>query len=154
MKRIVGSVLFLVFSLTFVYAQKNAVSSGWIMGPSLTYQYQSKNFAKVSFWGLTDLSFGDYLKLDASANFTWHAKKTFVIPELGVTYFLNSLALWPYLKGELTPYTITPKVGASLFNVVDLGVGYGWSLQERKNLGNIEGFNISFGLSLPLNYFF
>lgn len=132
----------------------SSTSSGnkWVFGPTVSYQYQSRNFAKVSLWGLTDLNYADYLKVDAAANFTWQGGETHVIPELGLTYYLNTVAVWPFVKAEVTPYTVTPKVGVGLFNLMELGVGYGWSLQEKNNLGKIKGFNFSVGFSLPLSY--
>lgn len=155
MYRYIYSTLMLVFFFSKVFSQEVSKSTrGWIFGPSVSYQYQNHSMLKVSFWGLTDLSYSEYLKLNATADIVWDAGKTFVIPELGVTYYLNNVAVWPYLKAELTPYTVSPKVGLSLFSLVDVGVGYGWSLQEKKDLGKIEGFNISLGVSVPLNFFF
>lgn len=146
-------ILLLLAISTFSLARaQDRSKSNWIVGPTVVYQYQSNNFVKVSFWGLTDLGYADYLKIDAGADFTWKNKKTHVIPELGVTYYLNTVAVWPFVKAELTPYTITPKVGLGLFNIIELGVGYGWSFKDKKDLGPIQGFNISIGLSLPLNY--
>lgn len=143
----------LIGLLTFTSLQaQERIKSNWIVGPTVAYQYQSKNFLKASIWGLTDLGFADYLKIDAGANFTWKNNKSYVIPELGVTYYLSAVGVWPYVKAEVTPYTISPKVGLGLFNLVEVAAGYGWALQNKGALGEIKGFNISVGLSLPLNY--
>lgn len=151
--RSIFTILFLfIFSCT--YAQVPTHGNKWILGPTVSYQYQTKNFVKASVWGLTDLGYANYLKIDAGANFTWHEHKTYVIPEVGATYYLSSLFIWPYVKAEVTPYTVTPKVGLGLFNIVELGLGYGWSIQEKSNLGKIKGLNFSLGVSLPLNYYF
>jgi len=143
-----------LFFFSFAYSQVPSTHNKWIIGPTVGYQYQTKNFLKASVWGLTDLGYANYLKIDASADMTWHDGKSYVIPEVGVTYYLNSVIIWPFIKAEVTPNTITPKVGLGIFNIMELGVGYGWSLQEKGNLGKIKGFNFSLGLSLPLNYYF
>jgi len=145
--------LLLVATCSFFFTKGQELGkSSWIVGPSVAYQYQSNNFVKLSFWGLTDLGYADYLKIDAGADFTCSNKKMHVIPELGLTYYLNSRLIWPFIKAEVTPYTISPKVGLGIFNIIELGLGYGWSLKDKKELGPIKGFNFSLGLSLPLNY--
>lgn len=148
-------VILLLLGICSLFSANGQERNGtnWIVGPSVSYQYQSKNFVKASFWGLTDLGYANYLKIDAAADFTWHDNKTHVIPELGLTYYIDPFLAWPFIKAEVTPYTITPKVGVGIFNVFELGVGYGWSLQEKKNLGPIKGFNFSVSVSLPLNYY-
>lgn len=145
-----ASILF--FLLMAGIAKGQSSSSKWIVGPTVSYQYQTTNFLKASFWGLTELGYADYLKVEGGANFTWKNNKTHVIPELGVTYYLSTVAVWPFVKAEVTPYTITPKVGVGIFNLLELGAGYGWSINTKNNLGPIKGFNFSVGLSLPLNY--
>lgn len=156
MKKNIAILLFILFaSCSTLLAQVEVQpQKGWIVGPAVSYQYQSKNMLKLSFWGLTDLGFMNYLKVDANADFAWKDSKTYVIPEIGVTYYMSPIIMWPYVKAEITPYTISPKVGVGVFNLLDVGVGYGWSLQERKGLGKIEGINVSVTASLPLNFFF
>ncbi|MGJ1316708.1 hypothetical protein ACR78R_29400, partial [Sphingobacterium multivorum] len=59
---------------------------------------------------------------------------------------------FPFVKAELTPYTITPKVGASLFSIVDLGIGYGFDYNTKKNFKPIDGITVSVGVNIPLNF--
>lgn len=124
----------------------------WILGPSLGYQYQKASFLKASFWGLTDLGYANYLRMDAGTNMTWRNKSTYVLPELGVTYYLSAKGVWPFVKAEATPYTFTPKIGIGIFNVFEVGLGYGFALKDKEKLGTIKGGNFSLGLNLPLNY--
>lgn len=133
-------------------AQEGQQHNRWIWGPSLGYQYQKSNFLKASFWGLTDLGYANYLRIDAGADLTWKNKKTYVIPELGLTYYLGAKGLWPFAKAEVTPYTITPKIGLGVFNLFEVGVGYGFDLQAKEGVGVIMGLNFSAGFSLPLNF--
>lgn len=149
--RIIPIFLFLLFTTAVINAQE-IPKSKWIVGPSIGYQHQEKSFLKASFWGLTDLGYANYLRFDAGANLTFADKKAYVIPEVGITYYLSAKGAWPFIKSELTPYTFTPKVGVGVFNIVEFGVGYGMKLQEKVGLPVIDGLNLSIGISLPLNY--
>ena len=146
------ALILLFFLLSYTAQSQEIHKSNWIVGPSLGYQYQEKNFLKASFWALTDLGYANYLRLDAGANLTFHEKKAHVIPELGLSYYLGAKGLWPFIKAEATPYTLTPKFGVGLFNMVELAAGYGFEIQQKNNLVPIKGFSFSLGLSLPLNY--
>lgn len=145
--------LLIFFSiLTNLGFTQEVKKSNWIFGPSVSYQHQEKNFLKASLWGLTDLGYANYLRFDGGANLTFHEKKAYVIPELGITYYLSAKGVWPFLKGEITPYTVTPKLGVGLFNILEVGAGYGFELKQKDNLPPIKGFNFSLGVSIPLNY--
>ncbi|WP_159634615.1 hypothetical protein [Sphingobacterium composti Ten et al. 2007 non Yoo et al. 2007] len=148
--RIISVFLLLLFA-TAINAQE-IQKSRWIIGPTLGYQYQEKSFLKGAFWALTDLGYANYLRFDAGANLTFQDKMAYVIPELGVTYYLGAKGVWPFIKAEATPYTITPKVGLGVFNILEFGAGYGFELNQKKNLPSIKGFNFSVGVSIPLNY--
>lgn len=152
MKYILGLLVLFSMSVTATRAQGKQAPNKWIWGPSLGYQYQKNNFLKTSFWGLMDLGYANYLRIDGGANLSRKSRKTHVLPELGVTYYLGAKGGWPFVKGEITPYTITSKVGVGLFNLMEFGVGYGFDLKAREDLGTIKGLSFSVGLSLPLNY--
>lgn len=143
-----------VLSCLSVAAQKNPLPAhnNWIFGPSIGYQYQSGSFLKASAWGLFAPNESQYMKIDAGANFTWMGGKTTVIPEVGFTYYVNDFVLLPFVKAELTPYTVTPKVGLSLFSLIDLGVGYGFDINTKKDFKQIKGVNLSLGINIPLNF--
>ena len=141
-----------ILSTLYCFGQEPIKKSNWIIGPSIGYQYQEKSFLKASFWGLTDLGYANYLRFDAGANLTFEDKKAHVIPELGITYYLGAKGVWPFIKAEVTPYTVTPKLGIGLFNIIELGAGYGMKLKQKDNLPEIKGFNFSLGFSIPLNY--
>lgn len=145
-------VVLLFVMLSFGAEAQELKKSKWIIGPSIGYQYQENNFLKASFWGLTDLGYANYIRFDAGANMTFENKKAHFIPELGVTYYLGAKGVWPFLKTEITPYTITPKFGLGLFNILEVGAGYGFDLKTKAELAAIKGFNFSVGVSIPLNY--
>ncbi|MVZ65922.1 hypothetical protein GQF61_08635 [Sphingobacterium sp. DK4209] len=132
-------------------AQKQR-ATGWIFGPSVGYQYQSGSFLKASGWGLFALNQSQYLKFDGGANFTWMMDKTTVIPEFGMTYYLNNVAVWPFLKGEITPYTATAKAGIGVFNLLEFAAGYGFDINTKKDFKPIDGFTFSVGVNIPLKF--
>lgn len=132
--------------------QNDRKAKGWIFGPSIGYQYQNGSFLKASAWGLFAPNQSQYFKFDAGANFTWMMNQTTVIPELGVTYYLNNVAVWPFIKGEITPYTATAKAGISVFSILELSAGYGFELKTKDNFKPIDGFTFGVGFNIPLNF--
>lgn len=126
--------------------------NSWIWGPSIGYQYQNGNFLKLSGWGLFAPNEYQYIKIDAGANLTWMMDRTTVVPEVGLTYYLSDRGIWPFVKGEITPYSATPKVGVSLASLVDIGVGYGFNINQKSDFKKIDGLTFSVGLNLPLNF--
>lgn len=132
--------------------EKSRKADGWIFGPSIGYQYQSGNFLKASAWGLFAPNQSQYIKFDAGANFTWMMDQSTVIPEFGVTYYLNNVAVWPFIKGEITPYTATAKAGISVFSILELSAGYGFDINTKENFKPIDGFTFGVGLNIPLKF--
>lgn len=140
-----------IMCLTSLYGQEVA-KSNWIIGPSIAYQHQEKSFLKASFWALKDICYANYLRFDAGANMTFQDEKAYFIPEVGATYYLSAKGIWPFIKAELTPYTVTPKVGLGVFNILEAAIGYGFDIKQKDPLPPIKGLNFSIGLSIPLNY--
>lgn len=127
-------------------------SSRWIWGPSIGYQYQNGNFLKASGWGLFAPNDEQFLRIDAGANFIWIGSGATVVPELGLTYYLSDKALWPFIKGEITPHTVSPKAGISVFSLIDMGVGYGFDINTKNSLGPIDGLTFSIDIKIPLRF--
>ncbi|MFZ4862374.1 hypothetical protein ACL9RF_09320 [Sphingobacterium sp. Mn56C] len=154
MKKICCTISLIFLMITAFGQHKNSDKLSFIYGPSIGYQYQKTSFLKTSFYALTEVNSTDFLALNGGVNWTWQNRKTHVIPELALTYYYKPMLLWPSLKAEVTPYTLTPKVGIGIFNILEIAAGYGFELQQKKNLEPIKGFNFSVGLSVPLNFHF
>ncbi|MBE8712880.1 hypothetical protein [Sphingobacterium hungaricum] len=137
------------------YGQSDYLPQGKsvIWGPSVGYQYQSGNFVKVSGWGLFAPNESQYMKVDLGANFTWMQNQTTVVPELGLTYYLSTALLFPFVKAEANLYTVTPKVGISLLSIVDFAVGYGFDVQTKSNFKELKGITGSVSVNIPLNFY-
>jgi len=130
----------------------NLKAQDYLIGPSLSYQFQKGSILKTGAYFAFPFSGDHILRADATANFTWTQKKFAVIPEAGITYYRETDVLTPFVRTELTPYTITPKVRVSLATLVDLDFGYGLSINEKKDYNPIKGFAVSLRFSIPLNY--
>jgi len=153
MKRIL--VVFMLFiAMTFTaFSQSNkSTSKNWIWGPSIGYQYQKGSFLKASGWGLFALNESQFMKIDAGANFTWMLNQSTVIPELGITYYLNNVAIWPFIKAEITPYTANAKAGIGLFNLLEFSARYGHSLKIKEGFKSIDGFTAGLSINIPLKF--
>lgn len=132
---------------------QNQNKMGWIWGPSIGWQYQNGNFLKASGWGLFSPNEYQYMKINAGANFTWMQGKTTAIPEVGFTYYLRNSILFPFVQAEVTPYTLTPKVGIGILSIVDLGIGYGFDMKTKEHFKALNGITGSVTLNVPLNFY-
>ena len=142
--------LYLIVPLSFV---TNATAQDFLVGPTLSYQSQAGNILKVGGYYLQPLA-GDAvgIKLEANAQFAYFRDAFRVIPEGSLTFYptFDNLIL-PFLEGEITPYTVTPKVGLTVATIVDFGIGYGFDTKVKEGLKPIKGFTFSFGINIPLN---
>ncbi|MGG5508260.1 MULTISPECIES: hypothetical protein [unclassified Myroides] len=122
-----------------------------LFGPSISYQYQNRSMLKTGIYYATELNFNHILKVDATANFTWMENNFMVIPELAATYYSEMYYIGLLGRTELTPYTLTPKVGLSFATFIELDVGYGFPLANKGEFGPIRGFTTSLRLNIPIN---
>lgn len=123
-----------------------------LIGPTLSYQFQKGSIVKTGAYFAFPLIGDHILRADATANFTWTQKKFAVIPEAAITYYPQTYVLTPFVRTEVTPYTLTPKLGVSLATLLDLDFGYGFSINDKKDYKPIKGFAVSLRFSIPLNY--
>ncbi|WP_312789705.1 hypothetical protein [Sphingobacterium sp.] len=123
-----------------------------LIGPTLSYQFQKGSIVKTGAYFAFPFIGDHILRADATANFTWTQKKFAVIPEAAITYYPQTYVLTPFVRTEVTPYTVTPKLGVSLATLLDLDFGYGFSINDKKNYRPMKGFAVSLRFSIPLNY--
>ena len=132
-----------------------ANAQDFLVGPSVAYQSQAGNMLKVGGYYLQPLAGNAIgIKLEANANLAYFRDQLLVIPEGSFTFYptFNNLIV-PFVEGELTPYTATPKVGLSVASIVEFGFGYGFDIKTKQDLKSIEGFTFSLGFNIPLNAF-
>ncbi|MDM1347626.1 hypothetical protein HX071_14995 [Myroides marinus] len=126
-----------------------AQNSLW--GPSVSYQYQKGSIVKVGGYYATEINNTNILKIDATANFTWTQGKYAVIPEVAVAYYSDMYYIGAFGRAEITPYTITPKVGLSLFTLFEVDLGYGLPIADKTDYRPIKGFTTSIRFNIPIN---
>lgn len=144
--KIVLTTLFILLGLTTKLEAQNH-----LYGPSVSYQYQKGSILKTGVYYATDFRSTNILKLDATANLTWIQNKYAVIPELAVTYYSDMYYIGVFGRTELTPYTISPKVGFSFFTLFEIDFGYGFSISDKVNYKPINGFTTSIRFNIPVN---
>lgn len=124
-----------------------------VFGPTISYQSQSGNMAKIGGFYLHNSSSNFTYKIDATANLAYFRDKFVAIPEIGITYYPKTdFLILPMIEAEVSPYTVTPKVGFSVLTIVDFTLGYGIETNTKESLKPIKGFTFSFGLNIPLTW--
>lgn len=127
----------------------------FVIGPSISYQSQAGNLLKVGGYYLQPLAGNAVgIKLEANAQFAYFRNQFLVVPEGSFTFYptFDNLIV-PFTEAELTPYTLTPKIGLSVGAIVEFGFGYGFDMKTKENLKPIKGFTFSLGINIPLNAF-
>lgn len=122
------------------------------------YVYQNQSFAEVG-GRLLFLKNDDFIyRLGASAMIGSANSKFAILPKIQGDILINtekSVDLYHayyFLAGaEVTSKYIAPKVGATLFGLIDLTGGYAFPFSgETINGKELKGFNLNFTLNLPL----
>lgn len=126
-----------------------------LYGPTISYQTQSGNMAKVGGFFLRSSGTANVaFKIDATANMGYFRDQFVLVPEVGFTFYPTDFNLiLPMIEAEVTPYTFTPKVGFTLLTILDFSLGYGIELNTKKDLKPIKGFTFSLGVNIPINMF-
>lgn len=144
-----------IFLTTGLLIGMYANAQDFLVGPSISYQSQAGNILKVGGYYLQPIAGNAVgIKLEANAQFAYFREQFLVIPEGSFTFYptFNTLIV-PFVEGELTPYTATPKVGLSIASIVEFGFGYGFDIKTKQDLKPIKGFTFSLGFNIPLNAF-
>lgn len=153
MKRIFLSILLLLFFCGISQAQMTVhklVHAGYV--------YQNQSFAEVGgrllFLKTDDLVY----RLGAAAMIGGSGGKVAVLPKVQGDILFNferNVDLYHsyyFLAGaEATTKYIAPKIGATLFGLIDLTGGYAFALDKEGIHGKkLEGLNINFTINLPI----
>ena len=128
---------------------------------SIGYQYQNQSFAEVG--GKLLFLKNDHILYRAGASVLMGAnhQKFSVIPKLQGDILVNfdenvdiSHSIYYLLGADFTTKYFTPKVGLSLFGILDISAGYSLSIDnELVNGRKMKGLNFNLGLNLPISFF-
>jgi hypothetical protein len=122
------------------------------------YVYQNQSFGEIG-GRLLFLSSDDVIyRLGASALMGIANKEFAIMPKVQGDILLNferNVDLYHsyyFLAGaEVATKYVAPKIGASLFGIIDLTAGYGFSLDKNGINGKeLKGLNLNFTLNIPL----
>lgn len=149
-------VFFLFTLLFFGYFTKAQLTTHTLL--TAGYQYQNNSFAEVG-GKILFLSNDDFVYRLGGAALLGNVNSKFaVIPKIQGDFLINTqknvdvFHSYYFLSGvELTPHYIAPKLGFSIFGIVDLSGGYALSYDKKGINGKeLKGFNFNFTLNLPL----
>ncbi|ACU06646.1 hypothetical protein FIC_00171 [Flavobacteriaceae bacterium 3519-10] len=154
MKKIIAFSAFLIMFATHFMQAQMAVHRALHVG----YVYQNQSFGEVG-GRLLFLSSDDVVyRLGASALMGSANGEFAIMPKVQGDILLNFernvdfYHAYYFLAGaELTTKYIAPKIGATLFGLVDLTGGYAFSLDKKGINGKeLKGLNINVTLNIPL----
>ena len=151
LKNLSFSILFLFASITIhaQYATHKLVTVG--------YAYQNSSFAEVG-GKLLFLKSDDFIfRLGASGLFGVANGKFAALPKVQGDILINTERnvdikhSYYFLAGaEVTSKYVAPKVGGTLFGLVDLAVGYAFSFDKKGLNGKeLKGLNLNFTFNIP-----
>ncbi|SFI43279.1 hypothetical protein [Halpernia frigidisoli] len=122
------------------------------------YVYQNQSFAELG-GRLLFLNNDDFIyRVGASALVGSTNSKFAILPKLQGDILINTernvdvFHSYYFLAGaEATSKYIAPKIGASLFGIIDLTGGYAFPFSGQTVKGKeLKGFNLNFTINLPL----
>ena len=151
LKNLSFSILFLFASITIhaQYATHKLVTVG--------YSYQNSSFAEVG-GKLLFLKSDDFIfRLGASGLFGVANGKFAALPKVQGDILINTERnvdikhSYYFLAGaEITSKYVAPKVGATLFGLVDLSIGYAFPFDKKGLNGKeLKGLNLNFTFNIP-----
>lgn len=143
--------LTIVFALTILFC-KFTQAQDILYGPTVSYQYQKGSIVKAGGYFIYSFDGDDIIRTDVTANFSWLQNKYATIPELALTYIPGTFVIAPFVRSEITPYTVTPKLGLTIITLFDIDFGYGFPIHDKPDYRAIKGFAASLRFSFPLNY--
>lgn len=157
MKKIIWFIAIFIMG-QYVMAQQKFTTHKII---SIGYQYQNQSFAEVG--GKLLFLKNDHILYRAGASVLMGAnhQKFSVIPKLKGDILVNfdenvdiSHSIYYLLGADFTTKYFTPKVGLSLFGILDISAGYSLFIDnELVNGRKMKGLNFNLGLNLPISFF-
>lgn len=148
--------LLLTFLMMFLihYQGKAQYTTHTLVHAGYTYQNQSFGEVGAKFLFLKN---DDFLyRLGGSALLGSVDKKFSVIPKIQGDILINTqdnVDIWHsyyFLAGaDFSTHYVAPKVGISLFGIVDLAAGYAFPISHQNTPQEMKGLQIQFLLNIP-----
>lgn len=149
----------ILYSLFLLLCLSGTMKSQLTMHKFLSagYVYQNQSFGEIG-GKLLFLKTDDVLfRIGASALMGSANNKFAIMPKVNADFLLNFQkdvdfyhAHYFILGAEVTNKYVAPKVGVSLFGILDLAGGYGFSINKAGINGKeLKGFNVNFTINVP-----
>ena len=129
------------------------------------YEYWNGNYGRFG----TDLYLvqpnDNIFTINAYVNLGYMKEEFRAIPEIGIGYLFNfkNNPGDPYSSNigsafytarvEVSPWTITPKIGFAVLSLLELNAGYAFEFREYKNFKDMDGFRAGLTIHLPTQLF-
>lgn len=155
------TVTFLILSF-FAQAQEKTTSYFVV---NAGYEYWNGNYGRFG----TDLYLvkpnDNIITVNANVNLGYMQNKFRAIPEVGVGYLFNfdNKVADPYstnikapfysLRLDVSPWTISPKVGFAVLGLLEFNAGYSFEYRKYKDFKAMDGVRAGFTIHLPTMLF-
>lgn len=145
-----------------VYSQSNLTP---YVVYNIGYDYWKGSFGKLGADLYLVQQNNNIFTVSANANLGYMQDKFRVIPEVGVGYLFNfknnTLDLYSSnvsssfysARVDVSPWTITPKLGVAILSVFEINAGYSFEFNEREDFKSLDGFRAGFVFHLPSQLF-
>lgn len=156
-------ITFVVLCLTsFVFAQnspKENTTSHFVINAG--YDYWNGNFGRVGADLYLFREYRNILTFSANADLGYMRDKFRIIPEVGVGYLFNfrenhgdpysSFVNAPFyvVRADISPWTVTPKIGLAILGLIELNAGYAFEFNENKNFKSMDGVRAGLTFHIP-----
>lgn len=149
-----------VFSLVFMFSSIGFIKAQLTMHKMITagYVYQNQSFGEIG-GKLLFLKTDDVIyRIGASALVGMSNSEFAIMPKIQGDILINSernvdlYHSYYFLAGaEVTSKYAAPKIGATLFGILDLTAGYAFPIDKQGINGKeLKGLNINFTVNIPL----
>lgn len=160
MRKLITILLFTIS--TFTYSQSKFTP---YIVYNIGYDYWNGSYGRLG----TDLYLvqqnNNILTVNANVNLGYMQDKFRAIPEVGVGYLFNfkdnvadlysSNVSAPFYSArvDISPWTITPKIGIAVLSVLEINAGYSFEFRANKNFKTMDGFRTGLVFHLPSQLF-
>jgi len=160
MKKLVAFLLLTLSTITF--GQNNSTPY-FVFNAG--YENWNGNFGKLG----SDLYLvqenDNIITISGNVNLGYMRDKFRAIPEIGIGYLFNfrnnsgdpysSNVSAPFYSAriDVSPWTISPKVGITVLSIIELNAGYAFEFRENKTFKNMDGIRAGLIFHLPSQLF-
>lgn len=154
---------FLLIINSFVLYAQNKTTAYFVLNAG--YDYWNGSYGRLG----SDLYLvqenNNIFTINANVDLGYMNDKFSAIPEMGVGYLFNfrNNTGDPYssnmnsafysIRADISPWTVTPKLGITVLSLLELNIGYAFEFREYKDFKNMNGVRAGLTIHLPTQLF-